>query len=273
MKHLRKIIQCGKKCWIREDPAPAYGKNKHRPASKNPTTEQQMKLNDKYAAENIKRLIWGNFTPHKDLFVTLEHFPWVSEEKARKARKKFLGLMRDWYKNQDKEFRYIIVTEKQGCWHHHLVMGNVPLELLRKFWGKATQSMCHEGEENRIVLSTLNPFDDFKSLSEYLVNPEKPSRKENPTPEEAENAKKPRKKGERRYSCSKNLEKPVITPQVINQVSKSEPKPPKGYMLQTWNKWCDSWGEMHAEYTCIWTGAGRPPKARKRDYTKKRKRE
>lgn len=270
MKYLRKIVQCGNMCWIDEHPAPAYGKNRNRPPAKNQTTEYQMKLNDKHAAKKLSRKIAGNFVPGKDLFVTLAHQPWVSEEQAKKARKKFLGFMRDWYKSKNKEFKYIVVTEKQGSWHHHLVMEGVRLELIRNLWKKATEGI-RTCEENRITISALSDFDNYKSLSEYLVNPEKPSRKTDPTPEEAENAKAPRRKGERRYSSSTNLEKLVVTPQVLKQISKTEPKPPKGYKLQTWNKWCDTWGDMHAEYVCVWTGSKRPPKARRRDYTKRKR--
>lgn len=264
MKYLRKVIQCGSMCWIREYPAPALGKNHIKPLAKNLTSKQQMKLNDKYAAQNLAMEILGNFIPNKDLFVTLTHPPWVNEENAKKAIKKFHRLMRKHYKTEDKEYKYIVVTEKQGCWHHHIILENISVDMLRKFWNKATEGMRRETEEDRITLSSLNPFDNFKALSEYLVNPEKPSRKENPSPEEEQNAKLPRRKGARRYSCSKNLEKPVVTPQVLKRISKSEPKPPKGYKLQEWNKWCDAWGDMHAEYTCIWTGAGKPPKARRR---------
>lgn len=257
-------------CWIEEHPAPALGKNHTRPPSKNLTTEQQMKLNDRYAALNLSRKIAGNFVPGKDLFCTLDHQPWVSEKNAKKARRKFLGLMRDWFRDQGKEFKYVIVTEKQGSWHHHLVMEGVKLETIREFWKKATEGL-RTCEENRVMISPLSDFDNYKSLAEYFVNPEKPSRKADPTPAEAENAKAPRRKGARRYSSSKNLEKLAVTPQVIKRISKSEPKPPKGYKLQTWNKWCDNWGDLHAEYTCIWAGGGRPTKARRRNYINERR--
>jgi hypothetical protein len=224
-----------------------------------------MKLNDRHTAKKLAMKICGNFIPHEDLFVTLTHPPGVSEENARKAIKKFLRLMRERYRAEDKELKYILVTEKQGYWHHHLILEDIPLDIIRELWKKATKGM-RRGEENRVSISTLDPFDNFKSLAEYLVNPEKPSRRNNPSAEESENAKAPRRKGAQRYSCSKNLEKPVVTPQVIKRVSKSEPRPPKGYQLLGWNKWCDDYGDMHAEYTCIWAGVGRPKKARRRGW-------
>ena len=264
MTYIRKIIQCGKICLIREYPAPAFGKNRHKPQPRNLTSKQQMKLNDRYAAQNLAMEILANFIPGTDMFVTLTHPPWINEENAKKAIQKFLRIMRKHYKKASKEFRYILVTEKQGCWHHHMILEDIPLKIIRKYWNKATENMRNEKEENRITFSTLDSYDNFKSLSEYLVNPEKPSRKEDPSPAEEENAKAQRQKGARRYSCSKNLEKPVITPQTLKRISKTEPRPPKGYKLQAWNKWCDTWGDMHAEYTCVWTGTGKPPKARRR---------
>lgn len=251
--------------WIREDPAPALGKNKVKPPHVDPTTEQQMKLNDKHAAVKLSRLIQGNFIPHKDLFLTLTHEIWVNEKSAKKAIKKFHRLMRKYYKKQDKTYRYIVVTEKQDCWHHHLIVEGIPLDTIREFWKQATEGM-RRGEENRVSISTLDPYDDYEDLTEYFVDPEKPSRKKDATPQEAANAKAPRKKGARRYSTSKNLEKLVITPQAINRISKSAPKPPKGYRIKSWSKWCDSFGDMHAEYTCEWIGEGRPRKARRRGW-------
>ena len=257
-------------CWISEHPAPAYGKNRIRPTPKNPTTENQMKLNDRNAAKKMAMKICGNFVPHQDLFTTLTHPPGVSEENAKKAIKKFLDLMRKRCKKLGSEFKYILVTEKQGYWHHHLIMEDTPLDVIRELWKKATEGM-RRGEENRVSISTLDPFDNFKSLAKYLVCPEKPSRRENPSPGEAENAKEPRRKGAQRYSCSKNLEKPVVTPQVIKRISKTEPRPPKGYRLLGWNKWCDDYGEMHAEYTCVWDGLGHPRKARRRGWPERKR--
>ena len=254
-------------CWISEHPAPAYGKNRIRPSPKNPTAENQGKLNDRNAAKKLAMKICGNFIPHEDLFVTLTHPPGVNEINAKKAIKKFLRLMRGRCRkgNEKKELKYILVTEKQGYWHHHLILEDTPLDTIRELWKKATEGM-RRGEENRVSISTLDPFDNFNSLAGYLVCPEKPSRRENPSAEESENAKAPRKKGAQRYSCSKNLEKPTVTPQVIKRVSKSEPRPPKGYRILSWNKWCDNYGDMHAEYTCAWVGAGKPKKARRRGW-------
>ena len=270
MKYARKIIQCGKMRWIREDPTPALGKNHTRPPSINPTTEEQMKLNDRHVAQKLAMIIQGNFVPNKDLFLTLTHEVWIDEINARKAIRKFHGLMRKYYKAKGLEYRYIVVTEKQGCWHHHLIVENIPLDTIREFWKQATEGMRRK-EENRVVISPLDDSDKYKRLTEYLVNPEKPSRKKDAAPDEAENAKTPRRKGGRRYSTSKNLEKLIITPQVINRISKSAPKPPKGYQIESWSKWCDSWGDMHAEYTCVWVGDGKSRKAQRRDYTERKR--
>ena len=256
--------------WIREDPAPAYGKNRNRPPAINPTSDEQMKLNDKHAAYKLSKIIQGNFIARKDPFLTLTHEIGVSEENARKAIKKFHRLMRKHYKELGREYRYIVVTEKQGCWHHHLIIEDIPLDIIREYWKQATDGM-RRGEENRVTISTLDDSDEYKHLSEYLVCPEKPSRRKDAPPGEAENAKAPRRRGARRYSCSKNLEKLVVTPQVINRISKSAPKPPKGYRIRSWSKWCDSFGDMHAEYTCEWIGEGRPRKARRRGWPERKR--
>ena len=263
MKYLRQSIYYGNKCHVEEHAAPAFGKNRQRPPRKADTTKEQEKLNDEHAAKRLRMKIVCNFIDHEDIFFTLEHSLGVKEEQVKKARTVFLDEMRKFFQKQGKELKYIWVTEKQGCWHHHMIMSKTDLDTIRKFWKKATEGMRRE-KENRVVLSPLDPFDEYRGLAKYLIEPEKPSRKENPTPEEMINAKQKRRKGARRYSCSKNLEKPVIETKEIKRITKTEPKPPKGYKLLDWNKWCDSFGEMHAQYDCVWASPGSPPKKRKK---------
>lgn len=262
MKYLRQKIYYGNKCHVEEHAAPAFGKNHQRPPRRDDTTEAQEKINDSLAAKRLQMKILCNFKNYEDVFITLEHSLGVSEEKAKKARRIFLDEMRKFFRRQGKELKYIWVTEKQGCWHHHMVISKTDLDTIRAFWKKATEGIRRE-EENRVTLSPLDPFDEYKGLSEYLIEPEKPSRKENPTPEEKINAKQKRRKGARRYTCSQNLEKPEIEIEEIKRITKTEPKPPKGYKLLDWNKWCDSFGEMHAQYDCIWALGGSPPRKKK----------
>ena len=249
MRYFRSVIYAGRRLYIKEYPTPAKGKNLFRPPRKAETTQKQKQLNDLYAARKMALLILCNFIPWRDLFFTLTFRKRMSEKDAAKALEEFLDYFRKEFKKQGKPFKYIWVKEKQSKWHFHIIMSEVPMSQIREAWKKY-------GDD--IDISTLRPYDDYKGLTEYLVCENKPSRKKGTN---GRNVKRPRRKGERRYSCSKNLDKPAVYEEEIKRISKSEPRPPKGYKLMEWTKWCDDMGFMHAEYGCIWCGAGPPPRA------------
>jgi len=214
------------------------------------TSAVQAKLNDKYAAQKLAWEILCNFIPHKDLFVTLTHEGYITEEEARRKRKVFLAKMRKYWKDRGQEFKYIVVTEKQGQWHHHLIMQDTPWEVIKSFWGEG---------EGRVMISTLDPSDSYKGLSEYLIGPEKPGKSK-----KGGSPKAPRRKGQRRYSCSRNLKKPEIEVKELKRITKTEPRPPKGYIVKEWSIWADEGGALHKEYRCIWAEPGDPPLKKRR---------
>lgn len=255
MQYVRKIVRCGRVCYVSEHPAPARGKNRNRPPAVQESSEAQKKLNDKSAARKLAWKILCNFIPHRDVFVTLTSGQDDDEAEARRKRRRFLEAMRKYWRGKGQELKYIIVTEKQARWHHHIIMQNTPLEVIRDCWEKIGGG--------RVMVSPLDPFDDYQGLAEYLVGPEKPHK-----PGRDQTPKAPRRKGQQRYSCSRNLREPEIEVKELKRIPKGEPRPPKGYIVKEWNLWADEWGDLHREYRCVWCGQGDPPvrgKRRKRE--------
>lgn len=243
MQYVRKRVKCGEMLYIMEYAAPARGKNRHRPPAVSETSEAQAKLNERYAVQYLAWLILCNFTARKDMFVTLTHAGRITEGEARAKRKRFLARLRKHWKGKGEELRYIVVTEKQGYWHHHIITQETPLEVIRELWGK---------EEGRVMVSALDPSDDYQGLAQYLAGEKKPDKSKG-------KPKAPRRKGQPRYSRSHNLKEPEIEIQEIKRITKTAPRPPKGYIVKEWSLWADEWGELHKEYRCIWAGGGDSP--------------
>ena len=166
MQYVRKTVRCGRVCYVSEHPAPARGKNRNRPPAVRESSEAQKRLNDKSAARKLAWKILCNFIPHRDVFVTLTSGQDDDEAEARRKRRRFLEAMRKYWRGKGQELKYIIVTEKQARWHHHIIMQNTPLEVIRDCWEKIGGG--------RVMVSPLDPFDDYQGLAEYLVGPEKP---------------------------------------------------------------------------------------------------
>lgn len=144
-------------------------------------------------------------------------------------------------KNNLSELKYILTTEKQGQWHHHLIMSAMPMEKVFELWGS---------NGKRRTISTLDRSQQYKDLARYFVTEEKPSQND-PT---IENTKPPRKKNAHRWSSSRNLKKPLETPpKEIKRDSILHKKPvaPRGYrLLPEWTIGCDAWGNLHQLFAC-----------------------
>lgn len=138
-------------------------------------------------------------------------------------------------KKLDIEFRYVAVTEYEHTRiHHHIVMSYIDKRVIDKQW-----------QNGRILLSTLDKSRSYRKLAEYLV---KETQK---TFRDPDNATK------RRYSCSRNLVKPVIAVQEVSILRLFEdPKPLKGYAIDedSVNRFDNPvTGLTHLEYSMIST--------------------
>lgn len=151
-----------------------------RPAQKN--------LNDKNAKKKIIRLIHANFTP-KDIMITLTYKgPPPDLEQAKKdIQNNYLRKIREYRrKNGLSELKYVYVIEyetegrQKKKIHHHVIMSNMDRDIAEGLWGKG-----------RANSRKLQPDEyGLEGIARYIT-------------------KDPR--GEKRWSASRNLEKPKIT--------------------------------------------------------------
>lgn len=175
------------------------------------TSEQMQMQNQRNAIKNLADIINTNFGAgdmHIVLTYAREYAPDAAE--AKKQLDKFLRKARGVYRKQGKELKYIAVTEyRNKRIHHHLIANAMDARLLQNCWNWG-----------RVRPTYIDDRKDHIELARYLV-------KETAKTYAADDA--PQKQ---RYTCSKNLRKPVVKTERIRAVSwRSNPKVPKGYRL------------------------------------------
>lgn len=211
-----------KKTWIyrnhievKKYHTPRYGvKGEKRQKRKKPLPEAVQKANEKNACDKLRRILINNFD-EGDWFLTLtyaeENKPDV--QTSRKILNVFLRKLRAEYKKQGIKFKYVMTTEWSGHHiHHHIVLNDIPkIQLLvNKLWTFGGKKYV-----------ALYPNEDYDGLAKYLVK------------ETSKTFSDPTNPYRQRYSCSRNLEKPVEKVEVIkaNEWAK-EPKIPERYREQ-----------------------------------------
>lgn len=243
------------------------GRKIARAANADPTPEQMAKVNERNAQRKLQRLLCANFSRENgDVFVTFTHAEEIDEEKALKEARNLMDrIKRLRQKKGLEELKYIIVTEKQSQWHHHVIMnGGLSFEELQKLWGNRGRKMS---------VSTLDESDGYRGLARYLCEEHKPKR--GGIDDGEKSVKQPRRKYQRRWKASRNLSKPEVEKHTVKRLpSRGEPKAPKGYMLLP-----DSWQYTESRFGIYSYAAfvrierGRKQKARpKKNETQRRKR-
>lgn len=217
------------------------------------STDEQNDLNEAQSWRRLWRLTRTNFDGKKgDLFMTYTDSEAMTEAEAMRGRGKLLNELRKARKREGLEpLKYIIITEKQGKWHHHIIMnGGLTLNALRGAWGN----------RGRVHLSVLDDIDNYKGLMKYLTQQKKSPKGKPDMP----NIKQPRRKYARRWSASRNLDAPVVKKRPIKPVRLQDmPKAPKGYrLLPEWVKGSDRYGNYYLYFTCMNVEEARP-KARR----------
>lgn len=250
MKYVKRERQKGYELEIVIYPAPAIENHTKKGKRQRATGPEQQKNNDKYAAWKLQGLIMANFAPGIDQFVTLTHPDKTPEADARRKLGNALKFFRGWCRKHNRKFRYIEITEKQGQWHHHLIMSYIPEEVIRDYWARVSK---------RVTISTLDPDNGYFDLVNYLLNSEKPSKDPNAPPAQKANAKRPRKKNEKRWSCSHGLLEPEDNIRILERMPKKKPRAPKGYRLDenSIQVVTDQWG-TRMTCRCVWVGQGLP---------------
>lgn len=205
--------------------------------------EDQDKLNDVQSWRMLVRMINCNFSHEAgDLCVTLTFRRYMSREAARKQYSRFLRKMRDIRKKRElTALKYILIDEVQsGRQHAHIVIsGGVSLEEMTAVWDQL----------GTVSVSVLDGTNNYKELAAYLLKQHKTRRGS----QSDENTKGQRKRNERRWTCSRNLEKPVVKKRKCRPVTiNTMPRAPKGYdLLPDFQRDADRYGNMWIRWTCI----------------------
>lgn len=184
---------------------------KKRAEKTNPTPESVRKNNDRIATLNLSRKINANFGPD-DGHLILTYAKEPNQEEARHCFELFKRRLQRKAKKADLEVRMVWATELQSRVHHHVVISRIDLALIRECftWGRVKWIPLDE-ESNG----------NYYKLAEYIIK------------ETSENFRSPENQTKQRYSCTRNLESPIIVRQPASpkEFSIDRIKPIKGYQI------------------------------------------
>ncbi len=239
MPYVERMIISGDLLEVERYYVTSTGRRAPRRTDRTESTPEQTERNNRYAGKRLVRLLNANFSARRDLFLTLTHGDSPDEVTAKNRLDKLLKAVRKYCTAHRSELKYIRIDEQQGAWHHHMAISAIPLEVLEELW-----------PHGRFMVSPLNKSENYRDLVAYLLRDTKASRK-NP---ETENAKQPRRKYARRWSCSRNLVQPTVATKEIKRLSllRQLPKAPKGYiLLPDWYLGSDIMGNLYQSFSCV----------------------
>ena len=159
------------------------------------TSRKKIEANERDAVKRLAREINANFEGG-DLWVTLtydrESLP-EDMEAAKEQRKKFLKKLRTAYRRETgEELRYIIATSQKDSrtgetvrLHHHMLLPAAAEEIVRETWP------CRDD----VTIRHLDGRGDYTGVARYIVS----------------NTTTGTEGGEKRWSSSRNLKKPIYT--------------------------------------------------------------
>ena len=210
MPKYRKKITAGDVYEVEEFYSPrTIGKKYERGRNENLTPEEQAKRNLNIARKKLTRMVNANFNG-QDFFVLLTYDREMDVERAKtEAANFFKRLKRYRRKNVFSDLKYIAVVETEGRVHHHIVMNafeglsmKEAQEILQEIWGRGL-----------VLLKRLKKNQPDNRLANYIT-------KENT------------KKGAKRWSSSRNLQKPKIEIERVKETKRKTPlRPPKGFKV------------------------------------------
>ena len=235
MKVFKDVCQAGRTIDVTIKVATGCHGGTRRPKM-NITSEKVQRNNDRLAVKELTRKLNANFAPG-DLHVVLTYETAPEKLQAKKDRETFIRKLRKEMESQGKELKYVAVTEYEHTRiHHHLVINAVELSVLEKLWVKGW-----------VKATLLDESGQYSKLAEYLIK---------------ETQKTFREEGsiyKRRYSCSGNLIKPVVTRIEVDMSELFEdPQPEEGYYIDFERRYEHPiTGIEHLEYMMVTDGQPR----------------
>ncbi|MBR4894877.1 MAG: hypothetical protein IKZ41_00500 [Clostridia bacterium] len=192
-KYREKAFVCGDMLFV--SVIPTWRQTGRRRGRFRPTSEDQKRLNEKYSMLRLQMLVHENFDRNDyrlDLTYSDRYLP-ADEEQFKRDCRNFAAKMRRYYAREGVELRYIIFPaySESGRPHvHFFIKGGVNFAELAELWGMGRVSWCPlEFDECGVI-----------DLSFYYGSQKKAGKTD--TIHE-------RAKGQRRWSGSRNLRKPV----------------------------------------------------------------
>lgn len=212
-RYRERIYQCGD--YLEADIYPVFHKGStksRRRAKYKPTSAMQARLNQRRAEEALTRILNANFTAD-DIEITLtydnEHLPEDYEKAVRDADNYIRRVKRLRGKRGLEALKFVRVPGG-GRFHFHIVMsGGINRDELERMWGYGYANskrlkFCQGGIAGlaHYIANQLDDGDEFGGedlFSLYDIDVETGETTEKP---------RERKKGQKRWSCSKNLLRP-----------------------------------------------------------------
>lgn len=138
-----------------------------------PTPEEVEKINERNALNKLRRLLKANFTEDDwHLVLTYKKEERPDPEEAKDILSRFIRKLRNAYRKNGYELKYIHVTEyHHKAIHHHIVINDIPdvTKIVRALWTY--------GRPNFSPLLSEHTFGEF---AEYLLKETKKTFKDTP---------------------------------------------------------------------------------------------
>lgn len=246
MPWYKKTIRSGNLLEVRTYFATRDGRAIARGENREETPEDMAAQNQRRAEMELMRLVACNFGGAMGggsyTFTSSED---IDETQAMKRERNLLDRIKRARRKAGLEpLRYIAVTEKQGKWHHHIIMqDDMSLQALEEIWAAG-----QPGRRRVSARAMGGDADTYREVARYLLGTEKQSKTGRP-----EAGKPERRKWQRRWHASKGLRRPVVEKVEVKRTPRvGTPKPPKGYrLLPEWQVGCDMLGNLYTYYAAI----------------------
>lgn len=210
--YIKEICIAGNTIEVMKKHSWRYGRSIPRGKNEKKTPEDVAKVNQRNAETKLRRLINTNFKENDlHMVLTYKKNERPSPDEAKILIAKFLRDIRKIFKKKGTVFKYILVTEyKKASIHHHIVMSYLDPREIQKVWpyGKARPTL-------------LDGTGQYAELANYLIK------------ETSKTFKTEKSASGKRWSSSRNLEKPIINKKIIGANSwRKEPVAQKGYYIE-----------------------------------------
>ena len=207
--YLIKTYEAGNTLEIYKTYSARYGKRIPRGKNKGHTPPDVMKVNDRNAADELRRVLNANFHPG-DAHLVLTHEGEPPEQmEARAAREQFIRRCRALYRQAGLEFKYVAVTEYLHTRiHHHIIVPKADLQKIIALW------------DGIVRVSILDKSGQYGALAAYLIK------------ETSKTMRDPDSVNKRRWTGSRNLIHPQPKVETVKANAwRAEPAARKGYIL------------------------------------------